>query len=64
MTRTLPNFKLIAEGVIDKTDLPAILEDIYNKGYYAGKIDWQIEWDNNYHPYACSQKLPASEEEK
>jgi len=64
MTRTLPDFKAIAENVLDKTDLPGILEDLYNKGYYAGKLDWQIEWDNAYNPYQCGYKLPPYREEE
>jgi len=42
--RTLPDFKTIASYVVDKTELPELLEEIYTKGYYAGRLDEQNEW--------------------
>lgn len=44
--RTTPDFKLLSEGVSDKVELPALLEELYNKGYNAGKIDAEMSWQD------------------
>lgn len=42
--RILPDFKEIASHVVDKSELSELLEEIYNKGYYAGRLDEENEW--------------------
>jgi hypothetical protein len=42
--RTLPDFKLIASCITDRTYLADAFEELYYKGYYAGRIDEENEW--------------------
>lgn len=42
--RTLPDFKEIASHLVDKHDLPELLETLYTQGYHAGRMDEAQEW--------------------
>lgn len=44
MNRTLPNWVELAQTCEDREDVAILLEQIYNQGYYAGKIDADSEW--------------------
>lgn len=42
--RILPDFKAIAEHILDRHELEERLEGIYIQGYHAGRLDEAKEW--------------------